>query len=469
MYLVQKKTSAMITVIIPALNEEEHIASVIDFAKSYKYVSEVIVVDDQSSDNTVFIAKNRGAKVITSATPGKGSSMKDGIRHAGNDIIVFLDGDIEPYPTGTIKLLTTPIRRNKADFVKSSFDRNAGRVTELVAKPLLSILFPELTRFQQPLSGMIAGRKSLFEKITFNDDYGVDIGILIDMYLMNVRIKEVNIGYLENKSKPWQALGKMSKEVASAIISKAASSNNPNLTFEELGSIAEIRSQLDINLSNELKSLHKLMIFDMDNTLLQGRFVDVCAARFGFEEALMNIRHSETDPMIITKRIATLFKGKSHQELIAVADNIPIVGDAASTIKKLKDKGYIIGIISDSYHFVTEHLKSKLGVDFSMANELEFSKNTCTGEVKIPSFFINSEKSICKHSICKTNALLHILDNYQINIKNTIAIGDSRNDLCMIKNAGVGVAFCSNDNLLKYYADVIINEPRFRKLLKVIG
>ena len=58
---------------------------------------------------------------------------------------------------------------------------------------------------------MIAGRKQFFERIDFFNDYGVDIGILIDMYLMKARIKEVNIGYIENKSKPWEALGKMSR------------------------------------------------------------------------------------------------------------------------------------------------------------------------------------------------------------------------------------------------------------------
>ncbi len=68
---------------------------------------------------------------------------------------------------------------------------------------------------------MIAGRRNFFKKIEFVNDYGVDIGILIDMYLMKARIKEVNIGYIENKSKPWEGLGKMSKEVSRAIISKA--------------------------------------------------------------------------------------------------------------------------------------------------------------------------------------------------------------------------------------------------------
>jgi glucosyl-3-phosphoglycerate synthase len=86
---------------------------------------------------------------------------------------------------------------------------------------LLSIFYPELSKFTQPLSGMIAGKKVYFNKIDIINDYGVDIGILIDMHLMRIRITEVNIGHIENKSKPWQALGKMSNEVSRAIITKA--------------------------------------------------------------------------------------------------------------------------------------------------------------------------------------------------------------------------------------------------------
>ena len=455
----------MITVVIPTLNEEEHIASVIRFAKSHEHVSEVIVVDDKSSDNTVLIAHQEGAKVITSTKLGKGASMKDGVLCATNNVIAFLDGDIDPYPHYTIKLLTDPILSEEVDFVKSSFNRNAGRVTEMVAKPLLSIFFPDLLRFSQPLSGMIAGRKSLLLELDFRDDYGVDIGILIDMYLKNARMREVEIGYLENKSKPWQALGKMSKEVASTIIMKAAASNNPNYNFEELGVLNEIRTQMEFALGSHLNNLHKLIAFDMDDTLLQGRFIDACAKAFDFKEELMEIRSIETNEVIVTKRIATLLKGKTISELIEVVDSIPIVSGAKEVISALKDRGYISGIISDSYDCITNHVKNKLGMSFSLANELEFSKSICTGEVKLPSFLFNGPKSICKHSLCKTNALIAILEKYNIHKENCIAIGDSINDLCMVKEAGLGIAFCSQNELLNHHADVKIVERSFNNLL----
>ncbi|HMO34144.1 MAG TPA: HAD-IB family phosphatase [Lacibacter sp.] len=456
----------MITVIIPVLNEAETIEQVVRFAFAHEQVSEVLVVDDKSIDDTVALARKAGAKVITSTKLGKGASMKDGLLCASNDLLVFLDGDIDPYPPNTIRDLTDPLLNDTHDFVKATFGRNAGRVTELVAKPLLNILFPELAEFDQPLSGMIAGRKSYFEKIDFYDDYGVDIGILIDMHLMKARITEVNIGYIDNKSRPWQALGKMSKEVSRAIIQKAMKQDKSNVTLEELQSLSEIRDQMDFAIKESLVGLEKMALFDMDNTLLRGRFIDTCSRLYGFEKELYTIRASGNDAVITTKNIARLLKGLNISQILAVADSIPLVDDAVEVVQELKQRGYVVGIISDSYDVVTNHIKTKIGADFSLSNELEFSKSVATGEVKIPSFLFHNERSRCAHTICKTNAVQHILEHYNIDINNTIAIGDSENDLCMIRHVGVGVSFCSSNELLNYQADRTITDYSFAGLLE---
>ncbi|MBK8657837.1 MAG: HAD-IB family phosphatase [Bacteroidetes bacterium] len=259
----------------------------------------------------------------------------------------------------------------------------------------------------------------------------------------------------------------MSKEVAQTIILKAASSKNPHYNFEELGVLNEIRSQMEFALDNQLSTLNKLVVFDMDNTLLKGRFIDTCANQFDFKKELMNIRSSETDVIILTKRIATLLKGKAISELIAIADSIPIIEGTKEIIAELKKRGYIVGIISDSYDCITNHVKNKLGMDFSLSNELEFSKSICTGEVKIPSFLFSHPDSLCKHTLCKTNAMLNVLNKYQIKRENTITIGDSMNDLCMIKEAGLGIAFCSKDELLNHHADIILSEHSFSEILNI--
>ena len=131
------------------------------------------------------------------------------------------DGAISDYADDVIYKLAEPILERNIDFVKATFDREGGRVTELVAKPLLTLLFPDVRKYSQPLSGMIAGKKTVFQKIELEKDYGVDIGILLDMIKLNVAIEEVKIGEIKNVSKSWKALEKMSTEVMRAILKRA--------------------------------------------------------------------------------------------------------------------------------------------------------------------------------------------------------------------------------------------------------
>lgn len=457
----------MLTVIIPVLNEENTIENVVKFCLSHPLVSEVIVVDDKSEDKTPQIAAAAGAKVIISQVRGKGISMKDGIEQATQDLIVFLDGDIDPYPEETITHLTEPLVLNEADFVKGSFARNAGRVTELVAKPLLNIFYPGLSHFSQPLSGMIAGKKSFFSKIDFFNDYGVDIGILIDMYLMKARIREVNIGYIENKSKPWQALGKMSKEVSRAIITKAQRQHPEEISEEDIHSLEAINSEMNKTLKEKLCGFHKMAIFDMDDTILKGRTIDECAKQFGFTARLEDLRAQEKDPIILTKRIGLLLKGRTIDDLLNVASGIEMISDIKEVIAELKARGYIIGIISNSYTLITNYVKQQIGADFTYANQLEFFEGKVTGEVNLPSYFFGSPESPCGHAYCKTNALQHACDKYNVQLKNCIVVGDSRDDRCMIGHGGKGVSFRTKDELLKTIAGTNIMEESFQGLLEL--
>lgn len=455
----------MLTVIIPALNEALTIGNVVRFCLSDPQVSEVIVVDDNSDDDTRAQAEAAGATVVISQTRGKGISMKDGIRKAKNDILIFLDGDIDPYSEGTIAKLADPLIRDEADFVKGAFARNAGRVTELVAKPLLTILYPGLAKFTQPLSGMIAGRKHFFSKIDFFNDYGVDIGILIDMYLMKARITEVNIGYIENKSKPWEALGKMSREVSAAIISKAQDLNPEKVREEQIQSLETINREMNRTLRENLSTFHKLLVFDMDDTLLKGRFIDRCAKAFGFYPRLEDFRAAENDPIILTKRIGLLLKGRTIDELLHVVSEIELISDVRHVIEAFREKGYRIGIISNSYTLITNYIKQQIGADFSLANQLEFHNGKATGEVNLPYYFFGSPESICGHSYCKTNALQYACEKYSVRLKNCIVVGDSRDDRCMVGHAGKGVSFRTKDEILRTVAVQNITEESFQSLL----
>ena len=219
--LLKTEPDEKVTVIIPARNEEKTIQKVIKLVQKNPLVSQIIVVDNNSLDHTAKLASNAGAQVVFCPEQGKGYAMEEGLKFSVNDVVVFIDADISNYSKDLINKLSEPVLNKKADFVKSMFDRTGGRVTELVAKPMLEVLFPDMYKFSQPLSGMIAGRKTFFEQIVFEKDYGVDIGILLDMVNINARIKEVHIGTIKNVSQQWQSLEKMSREVIKAIIKRA--------------------------------------------------------------------------------------------------------------------------------------------------------------------------------------------------------------------------------------------------------
>jgi len=456
----------MITVIIPALNEEKTIAQVVMLARRSSRVSEVIVVDDMSMDNTIREARTAGASVITSTKLGKGTSMKDGVLVARNELIVFLDADIDTYPEDVVEVLAQPLISGDADFVKSYFSRQAGRVTELVAKPLLSILYPAFPAFRQPLSGMIAGKKQYFLKCEFEEGYGVDIGILIEMYHLDAKIREVSIGNIENRMRPLEQLGKMSREVASTIMRKSKGFDLKNLeTYED---IQVIRGQMEFAIREGLMSLKKIAVFGLDHAILKDSFIETASEKLGFKKELDDIRNRNENPFIRSKLITRLMKGRTIGELLEIADNMEITPNLPQLISALKDQGYITGIISDGYSCIANHFKNKFGFDFTISNELEFSRSVTTGEVTISSLFLPDKESCCTHDYCKLNALIAICGKYDVDLKNTFIVGGNESDICVVGRGGIGVSFSSASNELNAVSNYIVNEANFNQLLSIV-
>ncbi|WP_296782397.1 glycosyltransferase [uncultured Methanobrevibacter sp.] len=210
-----------VSVIIPAYNEEDTVATVVDVVKKVSFVDEIIVVNDGSSDNTEAEAMKAGARVITHVTnKGKGEALFTGYREAECDIIAFIDADIHNLTSKKVEAMIMPILMGKTDITKTKFARARGRVTELTAKPLLNFFFPEIT-FEQPLSGQFAARKEVLKRINFEKDYGVDVGIVIDADVLGISITEVDIGAIEHDMSPLEDLNLMANEVVRTIMSRA--------------------------------------------------------------------------------------------------------------------------------------------------------------------------------------------------------------------------------------------------------
>ncbi|WP_455645742.1 glycosyltransferase [Methanosphaera sp.] len=230
------KINSTVSVVIPAFNEEKSIKHVIDTVKQVKDITEIIVVDDGSTDKTHEIVSKLDNVILLkhNSNKGKGSAIKTGLKKVTNDVVLFLDADLIELNKIQVESIIKPILDGEADITKTKFKREAGRVTELTAKPLLQFFFPELS-FEQPLSGQFAAIKSFLDTIDLEKDYGVDIGIVLDADAQGMRIREVDIGNVVHEMSTLQELNIMANEVVRTIVDRAVHYGRLTM-MDELGS-----------------------------------------------------------------------------------------------------------------------------------------------------------------------------------------------------------------------------------------
>jgi phosphoserine phosphatase len=432
----------MISVITPVLNESPTVASIVNFARRAPGVAEVIVVDDGSIDGTPELAAQAGARVVTSTLLGKGASMEDGVWAAQNDIVLFLDGDMSGLREDLVSRLTAPILEQKADFVKAQFSRSAGRVTMLTARPLLTTFFPELNYIDQPLGGIVASRRSLLRNLRFETDYGVDVGLLLDVAMAGGTVAQVDIGHIEHDNQSLDDLGDMAKQVVRVILDRA--SRYGRLELQQVREINEVERCSQAEMSIMLKKLgqaERLALFDMDGTLLKGRFVVSLAQRtnkVGLLNELLDRDDIPADDR--TRRIASLFGGVSKEVFEEVARSVPLMPGAAELVIGLRKFGYRVGVVSDSFFVAADTVRRRVFADFSIAHLKKFRRGIATGDITL-SPAMQHPSGCTKHRLCKLNVLLHLCEQLGLGAENVLAVGDGDPDTCMLGAAGISVAF----------------------------
>lgn len=228
--------------IVPARNEEATVAGVVRPLVRHLVkagvLAEVVVVDDGSTDRTAARAVAAGARVLPAGDvhsahvgAGKGGAMWRGLAATSADLVAYVDADLVDFDPDTVTRLLRPLVDDpSAVLVKGTWQRplgddphGGGRITELVARPLLARFFPELLFVRQPLAGEYAGTRRLLERLPFITSWGVDIGLLLDTARLAgaASIRQVDLGTRRHRNRPLPELSVPAATVLLALLDRA--------------------------------------------------------------------------------------------------------------------------------------------------------------------------------------------------------------------------------------------------------
>jgi glucosyl-3-phosphoglycerate synthase len=239
--LVGEKGNRHISVCIPARNEAATIGPIVHTIVSTltgvsggaPLVDELMVIDDGSDDGTAELALGSGARVIATEAGqgGKGQAMRTAVKAADGDLIVFVDADVTNFGPHFITGLLGPLLSDEsATLVKGYYQRplhgapdGGGRVTELVARPIIDLLFPHLASIRQPLAGETAAHRWVLEKCGLADGYAVELALLIDAAArFGVEtIAQVDLGVRVHRNRPLAELRPQATDILRASLARA--------------------------------------------------------------------------------------------------------------------------------------------------------------------------------------------------------------------------------------------------------
>jgi len=263
---LKQKQGLKVSLVLPTLNEEETIGIIVERARRelidrHGLIDELLVIDSDSTDRTREVAEAAGARVVVhqqvltrhGSFPGKGEALWKSLYETSGDIVVWADTDVRNWHPRMVYGTVGPlITEERIQYVKGYYRRpiveggllkegGGGRVTELVARPLINLFFPELSGLIQPLSGEYAGRRTLLETLPFFTGYAVEIGHLIDV---TDRVGLEGLGQVDlerriHRNQELEGLSRMSFVILQAVMKRLEERRQTRL-FAELGSTMKL-------------------------------------------------------------------------------------------------------------------------------------------------------------------------------------------------------------------------------------
>ena len=236
--LLELKAEKKIAVCLPALNEAETIGTICEIISkdltAFGFVDDLVVLDGGSIDDSAAIAAQNGARIVNvSAQPGKGAALYESVKATTADFIIWCDADLTSFNASYITSLAKPLLEDpKAMLIKGYYDRRGlenaktggGRTTWLVAKPLISLLFPQLAHIKEPLIGEYSISRIAAERVPFFTGYGVELGLLLDVSreFGIDSVRQVNLGSNRvHKNQSLENLSVQAYEIITAALHKA--------------------------------------------------------------------------------------------------------------------------------------------------------------------------------------------------------------------------------------------------------
>jgi len=202
---------------------------------------------------------------------------------------------------------------------------------------------------------------------------------------------------------------------------------------------------------------YKLVLFDMDGTLINGRSIFIFSEKLGFKDKLLTTLQSNKQPYERSIEIARYLKGIRGDELLDIFRTIPLSDHVEKVTQKLKEQKLTTAIVTDSYQFIADDLKKRLNFEYAFANTLIIKNNIVSGEIQLNNDELRSCETGITYSICKENILDHLCTTLNIAPSEVIAIGDGLVDIGMIQKAGLGIAYHASEQV-QHHADVITND-----------